>query len=163
MADGEAAKMSLRNLHTGEVLEAQFNPEELETSLGVAYNELAILGHSHKPLQYSQTENLETTVNLQFYSTWKNFDLPKARKFIWSLAHPRRGGSIQGGGTPDVLFNWPNYYTVVARVKTITSKGKQFQKSGAPVSESFAIKIHRISDFRITSEEVRVHGLGTPQ
>ncbi len=157
--DGPVANMSLTNLRTGDALEAQLQPEELEAAIAVGYNELAILGYSHKPLQFMQTENLEIPVELRFYRLWKSFDLKRATRFLMALAHPMRSDSVEGGGTPDVLLVWPNFLSVRCRVREVRLKATRFERTGEPIFAVFRLKLHRVSDTRILSEDIGLTGL----
>lgn len=162
MADGEGPKMSLTNLRTEEELEAQFQPEELEVTHGATFNELAILGYSHKPLQYTGSENLEIAVLLRFHRRWRGHQLGKTHRFIHSLTHPQRADSVDGAGTPDVLFFWPGFYSVVSKVRSFKEKTKSFAFNGEPLYIEYEIKMHRISSVRILSEDVRAYGMTSP-
>ncbi len=66
MADDEPRKMSITNLRNGKTMEAQFNPTEIGAKVAAAYEDLAILGLSHRPQQFKYVDNIEIEPELFF-------------------------------------------------------------------------------------------------
>src|SRR4051794_18296147 len=93
-ASQRPARMSLANLSTGESIDAQFNPSDLEESLEVNWARLVVPGLSHQPLQYVHTGNDKFTPELYFDAHDPTTDLERiqhVRRFLQSLCYPRRG------------------------------------------------------------------------
>lgn len=58
------ARMSISNIATGDAVEAQFNPTELEELLEVNWTRHVVPGLSHQPLQFVHTGNARFQLEL---------------------------------------------------------------------------------------------------
>jgi len=156
------ARMSIANVATGESIEAQLNPSELEEALEVAYNRLTIPGLSHQPLQFTNTGNLKLTFELMFEALEPAADLPRlllARRFLQSLCYPPRGAQdVRSGGPPRALFIWPNLASLTCVITGLTFKHQRFNLEGTPVQFSAKVTLEEIRDVRLTSEDVYLDG-----
>lgn len=159
------ARMSMARLTApSETLEAQFNPTELEEKISVNYDELAVLGLSHMPLQYSQTGNLVLPFELAFRvfddRGNRQDDLAYARRFLYSLCFPSRtAADVTSGAPPRVLFVWPTLLTITAVVTELSWKHTLFNKSGTPIHSAAKITVKQIRDVRMFSEDVLAVGM----
>lgn len=159
------ARMSLTNLATATGIEAQFNPTELEESLAVNWNRLAVLGLSHKPKQYQQTDNHEFEFELAFRA-WDDTgnrldDIALSRRFLLSLCYSSRasaGSGVSGGAPPRVLFVWPKLVSLTATINKIRIKHSAFNKEGDPIHFAAKIELDEIRDARLYSEDVYLNG-----
>lgn len=165
------ARMTIMNIVTGAALDfdalhgAQFNPTELDEDLTVNWNKLAVLGLSHMPLQYQQTDNHALSVDLAFRAfddTGKNrlADVQRARRFLLSLCYSSQGSpaTVIGGAPPRVLFVWPTLIELVCVVKKLHFHHTLFNTQGAPVHFSCKVDLEEIRDVRLYSEQVRDMG-----
>jgi hypothetical protein len=100
------ARMSIANVSTGDSVEAQFNPNELEEALEVNWTRQTVPGLSHQPLQFVNTGNVKFTMELNFEVQDPSTDLDtihQGRRFLQSLCHPppgRRGRRGRGRRGP---------------------------------------------------------------
>jgi hypothetical protein len=163
----DPARMSLSNLSTSQsviqTLEAQFNPTQLRETIVVNYARLAVLGLSHKPLQYQNTDNHTFPIELAFraYDAKGNRldDNKAARRFLMSLCYPRRGSStVTGGAPPRLLFVWPGLMSLVAVITKLEFEHTLFNFLGDPVHSSAKIDLEEIRDVRLFSEDVLAQG-----
>ena len=160
--------MTLTKLRTGRTLEAQFNPPELEASMGAVYQELEVLGWSGKPIQFKHSSNLEMEVSLMFDRLTSGggggggAQHESNINFLWSLPLPMRGDSVSSGGPSDVLFVWPKLYSVVCRVTKVSRKDTRFAFDGRSTLATVNLTLTRFSEIRILSEDVERDGWRDP-
>ncbi len=159
------ARMTLMNVSTGQTIEAQFNPTELDEDLTVNWNKLAVLGLSHMPQQYQQTDNHGFSFELAFRAwddTGKNRldDIQLARRFLLSLCYSSRNSpaTVVGGAPPRVLFIWPGLVSMTCVIKKLHGHHTLFNTNGDPVHYSVKVDLEEIRDFRLYSEDVLAMG-----
>lgn len=167
MDDATPERMSLVNLANGAQLDAQFNPEELQESIGAVYAKQAVLGYSHQVKQFVHTEDLGVTFTLYFSS----FDGPDrhklnmaARRFLHAACYPRAlgAGTLAHAGAPRVLFVWPELVSLTCVVTKVAFTHRRFRRAGAPVVFAAAVSIEEIRDAFIGMEDVFAVGTERP-
>lgn len=161
------SRMSLTNVSTTQTVQAQFNPTELKEKLTVNYARLAVLGLSHKPLQYQQTDNhaFDFELALRVYQDGQNqsVTIQMIRRFLLSLCYSRRGAAnVVGGAPPRVLFVWPNLASLTSVVTTLEFTHTLFGLDGTPYHSTVKVGIEEIRDFRLYSEDVLATGTQRP-
>jgi hypothetical protein len=156
------ARMSIANVSTGDSVEAQFNPNELEEALEVNWTRQTVPGLSHQPLQFVNTGNVKFTMELNFEVQDPSTDLETihlARRFLLSLCYPRRGAEdVVGGGPPRALFVWPGVISLTCVVTSLSFKYDRFNLEGTPVQFTAKVTLEEIRDVRLLSEEVLADG-----
>lgn len=169
-------RMSLANLNDGVVLTAQYNPTEIEEELGVNYNDLDVLGMSHKPQQYKNTNNHRVQFTLRFDALTirdaqgslgiptQGANINNARRYLLSLCYAPRGAQdILGGAPPNVLFFWPNLFSLRAKIRRVRIRHFHFASSNAATGRFDAdIELHEMRDLRLVSEDVFANGTVRP-
>ncbi len=161
--DQEPDRMTLANVVSGDELEAQFNPAEISEKLVPNYNRVGIMGLSHKPHQFPQTDNhaFEFEMGHRVYDRRGNrlIDIHYARRFLLSLCYPRRGaGDIVGGAPPRCLFVWPNFISLTAVITGLDFKHTFFGRDGTPYHFGVKVNIEETRDIRLFSEDVLANG-----
>jgi hypothetical protein len=155
-------RMSIANVSSGESIEAQFNPTELEEALEVNWARLTVPGLSHQPLQFVNTGNTKFTLELQFEAQNATTDVERnlrARRFLQSLCYPRRGAAnVAGGGPPRVLFVWPTFVSLTCVIASLSFKYSRFNLAGTPIHFTAKVALEEIRDVRLLSEEVLANG-----
>lgn len=157
-------RMSIANLATAESVELQYNPTELEETIGAVYNRQTVLGMSHQILQFSHTENLSISFDLAFdaLTNAESFDADdclNARRFIHALCYPRAGAALVADGAPPrALFVWPHLYTLTCVITKARFRFTRFFGTGKPSAFKCSLSIEEIRDFRVTSEELMADG-----
>lgn len=154
-------KMTVTNIVTGDVLEAQYNPTELEEKVGANWARLAALGNSHETLQFTNGKNDLFNFTL-FWSSANGGPaqqtvIERARRFLKSVVKPRSvigGGLIKSAGAPRVLFVWPNLLSVECIVTDVTLKHTRFNLLGQTVFYSAVCALEVIRDDFISSDDV---------
>jgi hypothetical protein len=154
-------RVSITNVETGDVLDVQFNPTEVNEKVTAAFTDLAVLGLSHKPDQYQGTENLAVSFDLAFDALCVEggvTTLSRARNFLHHLCYPVDGQDVRTGGTPRVLFLWPTVYALTGRVRAVDLTLKRF--NSALQLTYFVAKVSLVESrgSRITSAEVLDYG-----
>jgi hypothetical protein len=156
------SRMSIANVSTGDSVDAQFNPTELEESLEVNWARQTVPGLSHQPLQFVNTGNVKFTLELNFETQDPGADLDqllRARRFLQSLCYPRRGAAdVASGGPPRALFVWPTIVSLTCVITSLTFKYSRFNVAGTPVQFTAKIGLEEIRDVRLLSEEVLANG-----
>jgi hypothetical protein len=156
------ARMSIANVSSGESIEAQFNPTELEEALEVNWARLTVPGLSHQPLQFVNTGNLKFTLELLFEAHNPATDVDRnlrARRFLQSLCYPRRGAAdVVGGGPPRVLFVWPTFVSLTCVIASLSFKYSRFNLAGTPIHFTAKLALEEIRDVRLLSEDVLANG-----
>lgn len=160
-------RLSIVNLANGEQLDAQFNPEELQETLGAVYARQAVPGLSHQVKQFVHTEDLVTTFTLYFSSypgPVRHALNMRARRFLMAACHPRSvgAGSISRGGAPRLLFVWPELYALTCVLTKVTFAHKIFRRAGAPVAFTCGVTLEEIRDAFVGMEDVLQLGTERP-
>lgn len=157
-------RMTITDLVSGEMVEMQYNPTEIEESLAVVYGKLTIPGQSHTVGQYTNTSPLAVNFDLAFdaLANAKDYDLDdcmNARNFLHSLCYAKRGaGSVRAGGPARCLFIWPGLYSLTTRIQSLKIKFTRFAQNGKPTALSAAVTIDEVRDMRLTAEDVLDYG-----
>lgn len=156
-------RMSFTNLATGQTVEAPLNPSELNESLKANWEELEVLGLSHKVQQYKGTDPHEFsfTVRCDAYTGGQNkrVEVILFRRFLMSLFYSRRGSTdIIGGAPPRFLFIWPSLATMTCVIHSADFKHTAFDSFGGILRYDVDISIKEIRDLRLTSEDVERNG-----
>lgn len=156
------ARMHLVNLATSEDLEVFFNPEQLDEELQVAYSRLTVPGLSHQPLQFSYTGNLGVNIDLYCaaHTEQDRVLIEDFRRFLFSLCYPNgNAGTIDDGAPPRVLFVWPQLYTWTSVITSLKVRSSAFSQQGRISRYVATIGFEEIRDIRLTSDDVRRHGM----
>lgn len=161
--------MSLGNLDTGDTLEVQYNPTELKGALEPVYNRLQIQGMSHELLQYANTKNFLVEFDLNFDAVTQYrggvYPVAAARKFLMSLGYSRRSSANQllsNGSPSDVVFLWPNLYSLTCKLGTYAETLKTFAQDGSLLRWSAHLKLEEVRDLRLWADDVLVQGTIRP-
>jgi hypothetical protein len=158
-------RMTLVNLDNAETKEVMFNPDELEESFQVNWTRRQVPGLPHEPLQYSNTGNLTTTLNLYCISRDEDqVESDDFKRFIISLGYPRStADSIATGAPPRVLLIWPQHLSIQCVVNgNVSFKTTAFSIDGRALRWSASVPFEEIRDFRLTSEDARRLGHRRP-
>lgn len=167
--------MSLINLGSGVELNPQYNPNEVEETIAVAYQRQKVLGQSHTVPQYVNTENWNSRFTLRFDAlnprnrtpgeansngvTRSGDFLLAARQFIMGLCYARRGGqTVADGAPPRVLFVWPFLASLTCIVAEARFRHLAFNYLGAPTRLDVEVQIEEIRDVRLYGEDVDLEG-----
>jgi hypothetical protein len=155
-------RMAIANLATGDSIEAQFNPNELEEGLEVNWARQTVPGLSHQPLQFVQTGNTRFTLELSFEAQDPGVtldDIHHRRRFLQSLCYPRQGaGDVTAGGPPRVLFVWPSIVSLSCVITALSFKYTRFNLNGTPIAFTAKVTLEEIRDVRLLSEDVLASG-----
>ena len=158
------SRAELVNLSVDESLIVQFNPTELEESLGVNYSRMTVPGLSHQILQYVNTEN----VAFNFSLFWDATDLGiqgvefilAARKFLYAACHPKATpGNIIGAGAPQILFLWPNMVSLMCVMTKLQFRYTRFNKFAEPTAYTASVTLEEVRTSLVSMEDVS--SLGT--
>lgn len=162
---GEApARMTLVSLADGGRVEAMFNPENLEEALTATYAKQKVLGLSHTPKQFSNTEDLTETYQLVISAndggpTEQSY-LLEVRRRLMSWCYPRNATSLVGGAGPSrVLFVWPGFMSLTCVVTSLRFKYPKMSKAGPPLIMTVDVTMEEIRDTLLLSDDV--FNLGT--
>ncbi len=156
-------RMSIRDLNTGELLEAQFNPTNLDESITVDWARLKPPGLSHEVLQYDHTENYKPgPLELVFDALgegWSVDRIGEARKFLLSVCYSKSGAqSVREGEATRVLLFWPNLMSLTCVLTSLKIKHSRFNLAGQPTYFVATVALEEIRDARLFSEDVRNSG-----
>lgn len=163
-------RLQLGNASTGEVLEVQFNPTDVDENIAVEYARQVVLGLSHQVLQYQSTGNFRLGFTLSFDSlvqSSQRYDIMAARRFLMTHAYARRGAQdVRAGAPPRMLIMWPNLYALNAKLISYGGKLSRFQSDGTPTAFTIRIECEEIRDVYLFSDDVALVGTtrapGTP-
>ena len=155
-------RVVISNAETAEDLSAQYNPEEIKEKIKVNYKELEVLGLSHKPLQYQNTDNYQATFTLGFDALSQyagSSDTARARRFLMSLCYPRKSAQdVPSGAPPRVLFSWPQLISLTCVIDTLDFSHKRFNNQMKSVLWTVDVTIKETRLVRLYSEDVLVFG-----
>jgi len=138
-------------------LEAQFNPEELVESGGADWARAVVPGLSHKIKQFINTKDRTLKFTLRFianaYPSNGPARLKAARRFILANSNPvAMPGDVGHGGAPQLLFLWPNYFSMTAVIDTWTIKSQRFTTDNQPADLSIEVGLEQIRAELLTSD-----------
>lgn len=156
-----AERVQIGNLRSGDVFNAQFNPEQLERQVDVIYTRLGVLGNSFEVLQYQFRPNEKLKFTLYFDSrSTQQGDQATAERYLDALTLPtREAKDIAGGGPPDALFLWPRLITMRTRVTQLKYTYKRFAPTGERIYFMLDVQLEEARDTRLYAEDVLRHGL----
>jgi hypothetical protein len=158
VAGQKPKRMSIANVATGDSIDAQFNPSELEEMLDVNWARQTVPGLSHQPLQFVNTGNTKMSFELRFEAQDPTTTLDRLlrdRRFLQSLCYPRRGAStVIGGGPPRALFIWPKIVSLTCVVTGLAFRYTRFNLDGTPIEFACRVSLEEIRDVRLFSEDV---------
>lgn len=153
-------RVTFSNVETAQDCTAQFNPDEVKERIKVNYKDLEVLGHSHKPRQYLNTDNWSGSFTLGFdaLSQYEG-SVHRSRLFLMSLCYPRRGAaSVLDGAPPRVLFSWPNLLSLTCVIDELDFTHKRFSSTMRNTLWTVDVKITEVRDVRLHSEDVLAFG-----
>jgi hypothetical protein len=146
-------------------LYAQFNPTELEETLSVNWSKLAVLGLSHMPLQYQQTDNHGFSFELMFHALDDSgkpqlFAIARARRFLLALCYSSRNGAqtISTGAPSRALFFWPNLISLTCVLRKVVFKHSTFNQQLDPTVFTAKVTLEEIRDARLYGDDVYASG-----
>jgi hypothetical protein len=155
-------KMYLRDLSTPSTgtVTAQANPETLDEKIKVIYNRAKIPGLSHEPLQFSNTDNWKTTIELMHMAADEAAlsGLNNDRKLLMSWCLPRSGGDIPGGSPPRLLFFWPKMWMLTVVITELDISHKRFKIDGESWIRVAKVSIEESRDSRLQASDVASNG-----
>ncbi len=159
--------MTLVNMVTGVARTVQFNPAELEETIGVNYARLVVPGLSHTRKHFVNTDDVKFSFEL-FSHCLDSGDTKLAnmlairedRRFLYALTHPWRADGIKRGGAPRVLFIWPHLISLTCVVTSLTFKYTLFNKTGAPAAWNARVQLEQIRDEFVGMEDILNEGTG---
>ena len=145
-------------------LEAQFNPSEVQEKVQPNYSKLAVLGLSHKPLQYQNTDNHTWDLELAFrvYDNDGNklVGNARARRFLLAHCYPQKGnGTVIGGAPSRLLFVWPQFVWMTCALMSVSITHTMFGIDGTPYHFAAKLNLEEARDSRIY--DTTVYSLGT--
>ncbi len=174
-------RMEIHNLVSGDFIEAQFNPTELDENIKPNWNRQNIPGMSHPNLQYSNNNPYQFSFAL-FFDSLELLQGPtvvrgtgpgdikpspadmggtplSARNFLQSLCYPRGDADdVTSSAPPRCLFFWPNFVSLTCVVDEMSFRHTKFLPTGHPAQFTADITLIEIRDVRLTSQEVREVG-----
>lgn len=157
MAAASPPKMTIGNMLTGQVLTAQYNPEEIEETIEANFQRLTIPGLSHQVLQFVNTGNLGVSFDLTFDSRMPAApDIDFARSFLMALTYPtRQATSVATGGPARALFFWPGLYSLKCNVVKYKGAHKHFGSDASSQRRVLSVTLEEARDTRLYAEDVQ--------
>lgn len=152
--------MTLVNLATQDILEAQFNPTEFKETLGAIYARHTVPGLSHTQKHFVNTDDVKFKLTLFHRAVTRTEleDIKRARIFLYAACHPRKADSISKGGAPKLLFIWPKTISLPVTLMTLDFSYTNFNIEGDPVSWSAACDFEELRDRVVTMEDILAQG-----
>lgn len=162
-ATGPVEKMSIANLVNGRVIEAQFNPSQIQEKLSVNWSELPVLGMSHPILQYQSTGAHQFTFTMRFDGTNLGPLSPAvvgmSRNFLLAACYPPRGATdIIGGSPPRLLFVWPGLASLNAIITELSFKHLKMNRRAGPQRFDVDVSLKEIRDVRLFMDDLPIDG-----
>jgi len=154
------ARLHLQSLgDPSQHIEAQFNPEQVRETFAANYARLSVLGLSHKPLQYQNTENevLDLTLAFRVYDREGNklASNDAARRFLMShFVSPRGATTIAGARPRRLLVVWPNFFSLCVTLTKMTIAHTFFGIDGTPYHFAADCSFEKDRQTRLTAEDV---------
>lgn len=143
-------RLKIVHIRSGNSITTQFNPVQVEMSLGISWNRLSIPGRSHQEMQYAFTENLKTNFDLGFDSQSAR-DLEATgpmisagpadrirpeiaiRFFLANHYVEESGETIALKAPSDLLLVWPGFFSLIAKPLTAKLSFSMWERlSGKP-------------------------------
>lgn len=148
--------MTIGNLPTGRVLEAQYNPEELEETIDANFARITVPGLSHQVLHFINTNNLGVSFDLVFDGRMPGApDIDFARNFLLSMMYPSRAAtSVANGGPARALFFWPLLFSLKCNITKLKIAHRHFGSDGASLRRIISVTLEDALDSRLYAEDV---------
>lgn len=156
-------RATLVNMALDQTLEAQFNPTELQETIGVNYARLVVPGLSHQVMQYVHTENVTYDFELFYDATDLGIQgveaIIDARNFLYAACHPKAlPGRIVGGGAPQILFVWPNMVSLMCVMTKLQFRYTRFNKVLEPTAYTANVTLEEVRASLVSMEDVARFG-----
>lgn len=159
---GRPQPPTFANVETGEIVELQFNPVEVNEEVSADYSSAKIIGYSSRPLQYGGTNNVALkSMAIAFDARFNGGSIERteeARKFFLSLMFPMRGTTIATAGTPRVQLTYPKVSSYTGKVMGVKNAWS-FERSGRLIACTITLDFEGDPPHRIYSDDVRKKGL----
>lgn len=139
-------------------LEAQYNPSELEETIGATYAKLTVPGLSHQVKQFTNTNDVSMKFSLAFSvkdgGPKAADDLIAARLFLKTSVRPRRAvGAVAHAGAPRLYLFWPNFFTMTCVLTAATLKYVSFNSQSRPTRMNADVTVEEIRDTIILADD----------
>lgn len=160
-AEERPDRMTITDMRTGETMEFQYNPAEIEETLNAKYAKQEVVGGSYQPMQYVGTENLGISFELAFdpLSRKDAPDLMDQRAFLQSQMYSSSSKTtVANGDPPDSILVWPELYSLRTKILTYKGKGTRFNRKLKMNLYTVQLGLAEAPLSRITSEDVRLYG-----
>jgi hypothetical protein len=162
-AAGPVERMSISNIVNARTIEAQFNPTEIQEEISVNWNELTVLGQSHRPHQYQSTDNHQFTFTMRFDGTNLGPLSPAivgaSRNFLLAACYSPRGPTnILGAAPPRLLFVWPGLASITTVIHKLKFRHLKMNRRGGPIRFDAEVLLKEIRDVRLHMEDLPIEG-----
>ena len=165
-------KLSIRNLSTGDILGAQFNPDELTETFEAKWNNVTVPGLSHELMQFSNSVNDKLSFKLFFtnqavQSTATKFrdqqapldSIQYARRLLksWTVPVPS-AYSVTSAAPATLLLVWPQTLSFQCVLTKVDFKISNWDMSESPLGPSRAeaqIELINIVDAHFNADGIR--------
>lgn len=153
---GAAFDVIIGNLQTRQYVIAQYTPLKVQEELSVEFERLKVLGLSHQPLQYSQTNNHKVTLSFDFNGDPKQGQTAAdQRRFLLSNCYPSRSArNVKSGGPSGVVVDWPELFSLVCVQLSVKMDHELFKKTGGSRKFTAQVVFEELRDLRLYAEDV---------
>jgi hypothetical protein len=172
-----AQRLYLTHLRTGDTISAQFNPTEMNESLGSDWKGMDIQGATDEPLQWRKTGNHKVTLELGFHARslrgirlggtlpgdWRGGeDMVKlARHFLLAIHYPTRFDAetdITLAAPSPCLIVWPGWLALKVKVRQTDITHREWDETGPPIVLTARLTMEADNDKKLFYEDVLRHG-----
>lgn len=170
--------MYIVHLRSGDTVGAQFDPTELQESLGSDWQELDIQGATDVPLQWKKTGNHKISLELGFLAesihgirlggtlpgNWRGGeDMVKlARHFLLAIHYPTRfdaEADITVAAPSPCLIVWPPWLALKVKVRQTEITHRQWGRTtGEPIILTAKLTMESDAEKKLFYEDVLRHG-----
>lgn len=162
----QPVRLTITDIDDDVTVEVPFNPNELTRRIAVNYAKKAVLGASHQPHEYLQTDNQQLQFDLFFNietpgdAAYYEFTVDFLESLCYAQADPE---SIAQAAPPRVLIVWPRTMSLEVRLMAIEFTHQRFNRFGDTIQATVRTTWEEARQQRLVKSEVREFGARRPR
>jgi len=139
----------------------QSNPESLSKSYAAVYVEHAPVGFTGTHKNFVGNKDIEFPLICWYHATNRAeyAQLIAAKNFLESLTYPGDATDIKTNAPPKIMVTWPNNFSMVCRVETMTIDEQQFDRTGQLTMFTAVLNLFSVADKRLVKSSIKKIGI----
>ncbi len=161
----EGVRVSITDLDSqdGELqtIYLQSNPETLSRTYSAVYVAHTPIGFTGTHRNFVGNGDVEFPLDVWYYATNRREyeELVEAKNFITAIAYPSDAVDIKTNAPPRVLITWPNNFSMICRIESVSIKDELFDRTGENTMFTAVLNLFSVSDLRLDKKVIKTQGI----